>query len=181
MEKLHCNGHMSWWITHLLGGSPTSWSGLGGLYLLLTDPEPETSKQGNVFPKLLRLVWSGHASGPARRKALKPKPHERQFHHFQGYTATQTRCGQLGESQATDEGSIPVCISKHQERCETSLVLVRAGQDQTYPSFMKECKQLSSRWSDGELSNVVQILNIRQQQNGKRSHPQVSISQATSS
>lgn len=43
--------------------------------------------------------------------------------------------------------------NKKPKRYETSMIPVRVGQDQTYPSLMKVCKQLSSRWSCREWSN----------------------------
>lgn len=51
--------------------------------------------------------------------------------------------------------NFPLRISNIQssKRYETSMIPVRVRQDQTYPSFMKECKKLSSSWSEREWTN----------------------------
>lgn len=65
---------------------------------------------------------------------------------------------------------------KTHKRYETSMILVRVGQDQTYPSLMKECKQQSSRWCESEWSNVAWILNIHNPHAGKDiTHPPLRI------
>lgn len=102
------------------------------------------------------------------------KPHKRLFHPPRGSTATQTKCGQwrnhwplLRVSFPSQESGKCFFFLKTHKRYVTSMILVGVGQDQTYPSLMKECKQLSSRWCESEWSNVAWTLNVHHPHAGK--------------
>lgn len=125
--------------------TPTHSSGLGGLCFLesahsqILNQKPQTV----AMCSLSCCAWSGlvmHLDQPGGRPS-------NQYHIRDCFTIF--RATQLLIQDAIYEGLIPLCIFKNQEkkntRCETRMIPVRVGQDQTHPSFMKECKQLSTR------------------------------------
>lgn len=153
---------------------------------LLRDSEPETSNQGNLFPTgcCAWSVWSGlvrHLDQPGGKPSNQNHIRGCYHRHLQGYTASQTRCGQCG-SQATECLDFPLYLqeNKNPRRYETTVIPARVGQDQTYPSFIKECEQPSFSQSESEWSNVAWILSRHHPHNGKMSHPQLSISKSVS-
>lgn len=167
--------YFSWWITHPDQMTPPVDLGredsISSFFLnsQILNQKPQTK----AICSLSCCVWSGHASGPARRKALKPKTTQEAVSPSSGLHSNSNKMWTVTISLAIIEGllSVPrirkMFLKKPHKRYVTSMILVGVGQDQTYPSLVKECKQLSSRWCESEWSNVAWTPNVHHPHAGR--------------
>lgn len=125
--------------------SPPKWPGLKKTLLTwcINSETPNQRPQTKAIYSS-SCSWCGHASGPAERRALTPKPHERQFHHLLLFKS-DVACGQISVGDWWGSNFLLYMLESGERRTprDTQVVWLPEGvrQDQTYPSIIKECKQ----------------------------------------